>query len=124
MERLTYRCYMSNKAYSDYERREIVERLAEYEELEVQGLLLKLPCKVGSTLYQPFHSDIIEYKVTGVLCFDIIRNEWMLEISYEANDVWYKTICELESVGKIIFLTREEAEQALKEVEYEKISRH
>lgn len=116
MERLTYRGYMSNKAYSDYERREIVERLAEYEELEVQGLLLKLPCKVGSTLYQPFHSDIIEYKVTGVLCFDIIRNEWMLEISYEVNDVWYKTICELESVGKIIFLTRGEAEQALEQM--------
>ena len=111
MERLTYRGYMSNKAYSDYDRREIVERLAEYEELEVQGLLLKLPCKMGDTLYQPFHSNINEYKVIG-LYFDIVRNEWMLEI---CNDVWYKTIC-LESVGQIIFLTREEAEQVLEQM--------
>lgn len=30
---------------------EVFEKLAEYEDLEEQGLLLKLPCKVGDKLY-------------------------------------------------------------------------
>jgi len=29
----------------------IVKKLAEYEDLEEQGLLIKLPCKVGDTVY-------------------------------------------------------------------------
>ena len=29
-----------------------IQKLAEYEDLEEQGLLLKLPCKVGDTVYR------------------------------------------------------------------------
>lgn len=35
---------------------EIYEKLASYEDLEEQGLLLKLPCKVGDTVYILFDS--------------------------------------------------------------------
>lgn len=44
---------------------DVCERLAEYEELEEQGRLLRLPCKVGDTVYvvtSPFNVfDDIEY---------------------------------------------------------------
>ena len=33
------------------------DKLAEYEDLEEQGLLLKLPCKVGTKVYAFLHSD-------------------------------------------------------------------
>ena len=58
MERLTYRGSeimtedkLIRPSYSDYPTRRIIERLAEYEDLEEQGLLLRLPCKVGTKVY-------------------------------------------------------------------------
>ena len=41
----------------DYEREYVpiidaLNRLAEYEDMEEQGLLLRLPCKVGDTIYR------------------------------------------------------------------------
>ena len=42
-----------------------LKKLKELEDLEEQGLLLRLPCKVGDTLYQVI-ADINEYKVTAI----------------------------------------------------------
>ena len=92
------------------------EKLAEYEDLEEQGLLLRLPCKIGSTLYQPIYSSINEYKVIG-LCFDINHNKWMYEVAYEIGFEWHKTVCDFNYIGKTVFLTQAEAEQKLKEME-------
>lgn len=42
------------------------ERLKGYEDLEEQGRLLKLPCKVGDTVYEPTDRNTInEYRVKG-----------------------------------------------------------
>ena len=123
MERLTYRDSermiedgLIRPSYSDYSTRRIIERLAEYEDLEEQGLLLRLPCKVGSTLYQPISNRINEYKVIG-LCFDITRNEFMYEVAYQIGLEWYKTTCDFDCIGKTVFLTKSESEQKLKEME-------
>ena len=123
MERLTYRDSermiedgLIRPSYSDYSTRRIIERLAEYEDLEEQGLLLRLPCKVGSTLYQPISNRINEYKVIG-LCFDITRNEFMYEVAYQIGLEWYKTTCDFDCIGKTVFLTKYEAKQKLKEME-------
>ena len=63
--------------------RKVLRKLAEYEEAEEQGLLLRLPCKIGSILYQPISNrQINEYKAIG-LCFDITRNEFMYEVAYQ-----------------------------------------
>ena len=94
----------------------IAEKLKEYEDLEEQGLLLRLPCKVGSTLYQPISNRINEYKVIG-LCFDITRNEFMYEVAYQIGLEWYKTTCDFDCINKTVFLTKEEAEKKLKEME-------
>ena len=48
-----------------------VQKLAEYEDAEAQGLLVRLPCKVGDIVFyvSSFYSRIIEkYVVTG-FCF-------------------------------------------------------
>lgn len=50
MERLTYRG-KDNRAYCDYGTRDIINKLAKYEDAEEQGSLLRLPCKVGDTVY-------------------------------------------------------------------------
>ena len=92
------------------------EKLAEYEDLEEQGLLLRVPCKIGSTLYQPIYSSRNEYKVTG-LCFDIHHNKWMYEVAYETGSELHKTVCGFSEIGKYVFLAHAEAEQKLKEME-------
>ena len=99
-------------------RNKVLRKLAEYEDLEEQELLLKLPCKVGSTIYQLINSHIYEYKVIGI-CFDILHNKWMYEVAYEIGLEWFKTMCDFDvfSKSKTVFLTREEAEKALKEME-------
>ena len=93
-----------------------LKELREYKQLEEQGLLLRLPCKVGDTLYQPISNRINEYKVIG-LCFDITRNEFMYEVAYQIGLEWYKTTCDFDCINKAVFLTQAEAEQKLKEME-------
>lgn len=75
---------------------EAEHKLKAYEDAEEQGLLLRLPCKVGTTVYV------------------------IVEEEYEPNSNYYCIYGEafhpymLESIGKDVFLTYEEAEQALK----------
>ena len=91
-------------------------KLKNYKDLEEQGLLFRLPCKLGSTLYQPISNQINEYKAIG-LCFDITRNEFMYEVIYQIGLEWYKTTCDFDCINKTVFLTQAEAEQKLKEME-------
>ena len=118
MERLTER---GSYGYGDVYVRQndyvtASKKLCEYEDLEEQGLLLRLPVKIGSTLYQPISNQINEYKAIG-LCFDITRNEFMYEVAYQIGLEWYKTTCDFDRINKTVFLTQEEAEQKLKEME-------
>ena len=96
----------------------ILQELKEYRDLEEQGLLLKLPCKIGDTVYQLINSHIYEYKVIGI-CFDIFQNKWMYEVAYQIGLEWFKTMCDFDAFGKskTVFLTKEEAEKALERLE-------
>lgn len=77
----------------------IADKLAEYEDLEEQGKLLKLPCAVGDTYY----------------CIDdgTYPNEW------EFINVQQIISC-MDKIGKTVFLTRPDAERALAEMEGKK----
>jgi hypothetical protein len=76
--------------------------LREYKELEEQGLLLKLPCKVGTTVWAIEKEDIgLGWNSEYVYC---IKQE-----KFNATMVGF--------FGKDIFLTKEEAEQELKRME-------
>ena len=75
----------------------VCEKLGKYEDLEEQGLLLRLPCKVGDTVYHVVQGRIVE--VSNVDLFFLL-------LSVAEN-----------RFNNSVFLTKSEAEQKLKEME-------
>lgn len=84
------------------------EKLADYEDLEEQGRLVKLPCKVGDTVYyiNPDKNTINELVVYG---FDI-RPLQRFVYDYMGARLNFNQF------GKTVFLTESEAEAKLKEL--------
>lgn len=80
------------------------ERLKEYEDLEEQGKLLKLPCAVGDTVYR-FYTVDDETKIYEH-CITTLTN--------------IVNIMEAGKIGKTVFLTRLDAEAKLVEMEGKK----
>lgn len=98
-------CHCERKDYSCSLwscRSRVIDKLCEYEDAEEQGLLIRLPCKVGDTVYQVVRRSV---DVTGY------RMEWEWETAVEAVKFRLGMV---DSVGKTIFLTREEAEAVLR----------
>lgn len=82
------------------------KKLAAYEDAEEQGLLLRLPCKVGDTIYIVFHNHTIGKST--VVSFKMIAEGWAVK----TNDWSYL----FTDFGKTVFLTKEEAEAKLKKM--------
>ena len=98
------------------------EKLVEYETAEDEGRLVVLPCKPCDKVYQLFVTDIIGkkliYKIFQSEVIKIIIDRFRIIFSFETLDEnKYKSELTIESFGKTVFLTREEAEKALKEME-------
>lgn len=93
---------------------EVCKKLAEYEQLEEQGLLARLPCKVGDIMFRinkGAKNPVIELTVTQI---DITTRSYNLEvIDRECGEL----MCFKSDIGRTIFLTREEAEKKLEEME-------
>lgn len=93
------------------------DKLAEYEDLEEQNKLLKLPCAVGDTVYevQELRKRIQPYIVIVVHvsnCGNLYG--WELE---DGKGVYSNVNGFSEyAIGKQVFLTKEAAEAALKEM--------
>ena len=86
----------------------VCEKLGEFEDLEEQGLLLRLPCKVGTKVYAI--NIIIDYGEIGdAATYSYYINEREFQI-YMMMD--YEKLV----FGKTLFLTRAEAEVKLKEL--------
>jgi hypothetical protein len=95
----------------------MVEKLAEYEDLEEQGRLLKLPCKVGDTIYAV--GEIVkEYKVISVgYHSDKATNR--IKFCIETLPVNGSRVVAAfydKEFGKNVFLTKSAAEAKLKEL--------
>lgn len=123
-----------------------LEKLADYEDLEEQGLLVRLPCKVGDIIYvdsailpigdmedyEDIDNKLPSYFQGRVVSFRFAKRNWV-KIAVKAK--WlYEWIddetgpesdyieCEknfsilLSTIGKTVFLTREEAENKLEEM--------
>ena len=104
------------------------EKLAEYEDLDEQGLLLRLPCGIGADIY--FIPSKTNYKLNilqgypesnrvyhqNVEKISFTQYGWYLECD---KDIEYATgqIFIDKSYKETWFLTQEEAEQKLKEME-------
>lgn len=123
-----------------------IEKLAEYEDLEEQGLLVRLPCKVGDIVYV----DSAILPIEDMECYEDIDNKipsyfqgrvvslrfaqrnwvkiavkakWLHEwIDDETGPESDYIECEknfsilLSTIGKTVFLTREEAAKKLEEM--------
>lgn len=89
------------------------EKLAQYEDLEESGKMLKAPCVIGDTAYSVIDDEVVgkshisEWKVGGIMWDGVT---WYL---YDAADMQI-----VDNVGsQYCLLTREEAEEKLKELE-------
>ena len=123
MERLTEwkddkKLLAKSKFSGDFGSANILCKLAEYEDLEEQGLLLWLPCKIGDTIYD------ISYENREF----VIREHIVEELIYRTHRFpRIEIYCENENdslmcnnIGKFeeyLFLTKAEAEKRLKEME-------
>lgn len=95
--------------------------------LEEQGLLLRLPCKVGDTvwcIYERYtkcsehEQEFDEYSCQGCECLECDSHKEYYVQSRRAYSLnWIVT--NLNRFGKTVFLTQEEAEARLKEMEGE-----
>jgi hypothetical protein len=132
--------------YSKANYNKILTKLGEYEDLEEQGRLIKLPCKVGDTVYadstmlpiedmecyEDIENKIPSYFPGRVVSFRFAKRNWM-KIAVKAKWLheWIDDEtgpdsnyieCEknfaipLSGIGKTVFLTKSEAEAKLKEL--------
>lgn len=118
MERLT-RCvgYLNgNQIYKtniDMRRIGAVDKLknalGKYEDLDEQGLLFRLPCKIGDTVYAIDGKNIQTLKAKNDIALISGRLCIFAENSHYADYICY------DDLGKTVFLTKAEAEQKLKE---------
>ena len=136
MERLTRRSSNGTGVYAtpsgepvewENNRHNVLQKLAEYEDLEEQGRLIKFPCKIGDDVY--YVPSEVNYKLNilnrhsennkvyhqKVEDFVLTRHGWYLECD---QDVKYGTDHILTDVSfcKTWFLTETEAEAKLKEL--------
>ena len=125
----------------------LIEKLGKYEDLEEQGRLLRMPCKVGDTVYvdaailpvknmeryEDTDREVPTYFQARVVSFRFAKRNWM---KIAVREKWlYEWIDDetgpdsnyiecnknftipLSGIGKTVFLTREEAEAKLEEME-------
>lgn len=95
-----------------------IEKLATYEDLESQGLLVRLPCKVGDMVYRVnagAKQPIIPMTVSEIhfLCY---KNERAVRFDAIGKEDMGESCYRLEDIGRIVFLTREEAKKKLEEM--------
>lgn len=107
-------CYCDNcsKGTGDCDRlKAMVNRLAKFEDLEEQGLLMRLPCKVGDVLYC-IDNGIVETLIVNSFR---IYNFNRVEIDFE-NASGFALCTFAGELDEGYFLTREEAEKKLEEL--------
>lgn len=129
MERLTERYDITPDGESDvwvkqHDYISAARKLCDYEDLEEQGLLARLPCKVGDDAYiiqsPPIYGLNIFYGCKNV---NRVYHHYIESITF-AGSHWYATsrneymekVLNDTAFGTTWFLTREEAEKKLEEM--------
>ena len=87
---------------------QIAEKLANLEQMEELGLLVRLPCPIGTTVWDICGMDSRENVVSGIECSK--DGKWFL---WANEGKW------LGELNNLVFLTREEAEKKLEELKNE-----
>lgn len=101
----------TDKSISDLEIKfNVYDRLGEYEDLEEQGLLLRLPCKIGDIVYSVTRNFVSEYMICSIEKYNEgFFFNWRCEKGIYINVRGFTDY----DIGKTVFLTKEQAEQAL-----------
>lgn len=94
------------------------KELKKYKDLEEQGLLVRLPCKVGDTVYRVnagAKQPIIPMTVSEIhfLCY---KNERAVRFDTIGKEDMGESCYRLEDFGRIVFLTHEETVNKLEEM--------
>lgn len=106
---------MNNPIKEYWEHKQVAEylrKLKDYEDLEEQGRLIKLPCKVGDIVYKPNSvtlKEIVEIKIESMFI-----TESNFNISGRTTKMKYSFCCTPKDFGKTVFLTKSEVEAKLK----------
>ena len=89
----------------------LLEALGKYEDLEEKGLMARLPVPIGTTVYEfePLNKTVEGCTARTVIKYTMYDDS----IWFNFADGYMKDIKEF---GKTVFLTREAAEQKLKEM--------
>jgi hypothetical protein len=95
----------------------LAEKLKDYEDAEENGLLLRLPCKVGDIVWEvnAERKRISKFVIESITIYpcNVIQFNWTLLEGIYKNVVGFSKA----ELGKTVFLTKEEAEDKLKEME-------
>lgn len=97
-----------------------IEKLADYEDAEEQGLLVRLPCKVGDTVWSNDFGYPESYEIKAFsygYCDSYVEPGIGIEdeiiFYYESYTCSIAGAFQMSEIGKTVFLTREEAEKKL-----------
>jgi hypothetical protein len=137
MERLTYKsrdgwiCYNDNKTQTvknacDIEAtlshkkacniiNTLLEKLCYYEDKQEQGLLIEVPCKVGDKVWL-IRTSNIKPELVETEIEKVVLKKRGLYVQLSCNS-FYETSC--NSIGKTVFFTEAEAEEALEKMKGE-----
>ena len=131
MERLTERVYdgliIIKQDSGDEGNYKAADKLATYEDLEEQGLLVRLPVKIGDDIYRISSKANYDLNVlNGYKANNRVYHQKVYSIVFSQSG-WFvqcdkdsiyapNVICVDVEYGKTWFLTREEAEKKLEEM--------
>lgn len=145
MERLTERDSQGDVYVKQHDYVTASKKLCEYEDLEEQGLLLKFPCKVGDTVYVDsktiptgnmefeevrevplfFEAKVVSFRqnCNGNYIKLKVKSKWLhewVDPDCGPDSAYFETekyfTYPLSAIGKTVFLTQEQAEEALKKM--------
>lgn len=106
------------KSCKNFHIQKAFEKLAKYEDLEEQGLLLRLPCNIGDTIYEVSYENR-EFVIKEHIVKEFIYRTYRfprIEI-YCENENGFLVCNNIGKLDECLFLTQAEAEQKLKEME-------
>ena len=90
-----------------------IAELYDYRKAEEQGLLLRLPCKVGDTVWLLAENAVLDYEVRRIFITECGIEAVQIAKEIEGCEYWNAFYA--DSIGETVFFTKEEAEAALAE---------
>ena len=93
-----------------------ISRMVELMKADKDGRVVALPCKVGDMVYFVTAKHILEFTVVGY-AVDETGISWVYSEHVDKTGHTYERTFSPDRIGKTTFLSREEAEKALQEME-------